>query len=132
MHNPQTFYNPSASGGIEVTQPLNMSCLTSLTYRWQKTASGTSITDPTARWPFPVRLPSEEPELVLTDFLQVTYPQSGVEGIFLQAMHEAGLEVSWSTIPTSIETSKDESDLKNPQAYVSKACDFSDNGQLDF
>ncbi|KXN90667.1 Phenol 2-monooxygenase [Leucoagaricus sp. SymC.cos] len=56
-------------------------------------------TAPTARYPF-----------------EVTLHQGAIESLFLDSMSEHGLCVTRPFIPTSIELSKDETELKDPQA----------------
>lgn len=76
------FYNPSSTGGIELTN------------------RAPDVTAPSARYPF---------ELALH--------QGAIESIFLDSMKSLGVEVERSTIPTSIELSKDENELTDPTSH---------------
>lgn len=76
------FYNPSSSGGIELT------------------SRAPDVTAPSARYPFEVAL-----------------HQGAIESIFLDSMENLGVEVERSTIPTSIEISKDENELADPASH---------------
>ncbi|KAG1778840.1 FAD binding domain-containing protein [Suillus placidus] len=76
------FYNPSSTGGIELTNRTS------------------NVTAPSARYPFEVAL-----------------HQGAIEDIFLDSMTSLGVEVERSTIPTSIELSKDENELTDPTSY---------------
>ncbi|KAG1900271.1 FAD binding domain-containing protein [Suillus fuscotomentosus] len=76
------FYNPSSTGGIELTnRTLN-------------------VTAPSARYPF-----------------EATLNQAAIQDIFLDSMTSLGVEVERSTMPTSIELSKDEDELADPTSY---------------
>lgn len=46
-----------------------------------------------------------------------TLDQGVIQDIFLDSMASLGVEVERSTIPTSIELSKDEDELKDPTSY---------------
>ncbi|KAG1850916.1 FAD binding domain-containing protein [Suillus subluteus] len=76
------FYNPSASGGIELT------------------SRAPDVTAPSARYPFEVAL-----------------HQGGIEAIFLDSMSALGVEVERSTVPTSLDISKDENELADPASH---------------
>ncbi|KAI0738707.1 FAD binding domain-containing protein [Daedaleopsis nitida] len=69
----------------------------------ERTAQAPLNNVPTARWPF-------------TPMCH----QGGMEDIFLDSMSQKGLEVERATIPTAIELSEDENELKDPDAYVAK------------
>ncbi|KAG2051867.1 hypothetical protein BDR06DRAFT_990269 [Suillus hirtellus] len=76
------FYNPSSTGGIELTnRTLN-------------------VTAPSARYPF-----------------EATLNQAAIQDIFLDSMTSLGVEVERSTMPTSIELSKDEDELADHTSY---------------
>ncbi|KAG1819056.1 FAD binding domain-containing protein [Suillus subaureus] len=77
-----SFYNPSATGGIELTGRI------------------ASVTAPSARYPFEAAL-----------------HQGAIQDIFIDSMTPLGVEVQRSTIPTSIELSKDENELADPTSY---------------
>ena len=49
--------------------------------------------------------------------LQVTYPQGGVEQIFIDSMGKKGLHVEWDTVPISLETSEE---LSTPNTHAVK------------
>ncbi|KAG2159492.1 FAD binding domain-containing protein [Suillus bovinus] len=76
------FYNPSSTGGIELTNRTP------------------DITASSARYPFEAAL-----------------HQGAIQDIFLDSMTSLGVEVERSTMPTSIELSKDEHELKDPASY---------------
>lgn len=76
------FYNPSSSGGIELT------------------SRAPDVTAPSARYPFEVAL-----------------HQGAIESIFLDSMTALGVEVERSTVPTSIEISKDENELMDSASH---------------
>ncbi|KAG2159491.1 FAD binding domain-containing protein [Suillus bovinus] len=76
------FYNPSSTGGIELTNRTP------------------NVTASSARYPF-----------------EGTLDQGVIQDIFLDSMASLGVEVERSTIPTSIELSKDEDELKDPTSY---------------
>ncbi|KDQ61462.1 hypothetical protein JAAARDRAFT_54828 [Jaapia argillacea MUCL 33604] len=69
----------------------------------ERTGRAPDVTAPTARYPF-----------------EITLHQGAIEAIFIDAMHEMGLDVDRPTIPASIELSEDESLLKDPQAHPLK------------
>jgi len=50
----------------------------------------------------------------------VTLHQGEIENIFLESMKKEGVVVERPIIPTSLEISTDESELKDPQAYPVK------------
>ncbi|KAG1737215.1 FAD binding domain-containing protein [Suillus lakei] len=76
------FYNPSSSGGIELS------------------SRAPDVTAPSARYPFEVAL-----------------HQGAIENIFIDSMKALGVEVERSTLPTSIELSRDENELANPASH---------------
>ncbi|KAG2051868.1 hypothetical protein BDR06DRAFT_1009988 [Suillus hirtellus] len=76
------FYNPSSTGGIELTKRTS------------------NITAPSARYPFEAAL-----------------HQGAIQDIFLDSMTSLGVEVERSTMPTSIELSKNEDELADPTSY---------------
>ncbi|KAG1795072.1 FAD binding domain-containing protein [Suillus plorans] len=76
------FYNPSPSGGIELTS------------RTQ------DVVAPSARYPFECAL-----------------HQGAIQAIFIDSMKPLGVEVEWSTLPTSIEICKDEHVLMDPASH---------------
>ncbi|KAL4251566.1 PheA/TfdB FAD monooxygenase family protein [Abortiporus biennis] len=69
----------------------------------ERTDRAPDVTAPTARYPF-----------------KVTLHQGAIETIFLDSMREQGLEVDRPTIPTLLELSTDESELKDANAYPVK------------
>ncbi|KAG2040429.1 FAD binding domain-containing protein [Suillus americanus] len=77
-----SFYNPSSTGGIELTNRTR------------------SVTASSARYPF-----------------ELTLHQGAIQDIFLDSMTSLGVKVERSTIPTSIELSKDENELTDPTSY---------------
>ncbi|KAG2040597.1 FAD binding domain-containing protein [Suillus americanus] len=78
----QVFYNPSSTGGIELTNRTS------------------NVTAPSARYPFEVAL-----------------HQGAIQYIFIDSMTPLGVKDERSTIPTSIELSKDENELTDPTSY---------------
>ena len=48
--------------------------------------------------------------------------QGTMEDIFLDAMREKGLEVERSRLPTSMQISHNERDLKNKDAHIATVC----------
>ncbi|KAG1792026.1 FAD binding domain-containing protein [Suillus plorans] len=76
------FYNPSSTGGIELTNRIS------------------NITATSARYPFEAAL-----------------HQGAIQDIFIDSMAPLGVEVDRSTVPISIELSKDESELTDPTSY---------------
>ncbi|KAG2051849.1 hypothetical protein BDR06DRAFT_958440 [Suillus hirtellus] len=76
------FYNPSSTGGIELTNKI------------------TNVTATSARYPFEAAL-----------------HQGAIQDIFIDSMTSLGVEVDRSTMPISIELSKDESELTDPTSY---------------
>ncbi|KAG1848096.1 FAD binding domain-containing protein [Suillus subalutaceus] len=60
----------------------------------------TNVTAPSARYPFEVAL-----------------HQGAIQDIFIDSMTPLGVKVEQSTIPTSIEISQDENELKDPTSY---------------
>ncbi len=65
---------------------------------------------------------ASEPVVASTfaDILQVTRHQGGVESLFHESMATKGLIVQRPVVPTDIELSEVESDLRNPNAYPVK------------
>lgn len=76
------FYNPSASGGIELTDRVP------------------DVTAPSARFPF-----------------EVTLHQGAIEAIFLDSMESLGVKVCRPLIPTSIQVSEDDDQLKDVNSH---------------
>ncbi|KAH9851912.1 FAD binding domain-containing protein [Lenzites betulinus] len=65
-----------------------------------RTNRAADVTAPTARWPF-----------------EVTLHQGGIESIFLDSMKAHGVTVERPIIPTSIELSTSEAELRDPTAH---------------
>ncbi|CAL1714087.1 unnamed protein product [Somion occarium] len=82
----------------------------------ERTGRTADITAPSARYPF-----------------EVTLHQGAIEAIFLDSMRELGLEVDRPIIPTALELSHDENELRDPQSYpvTLKHLDFGSEGQDD-
>ncbi|KAI0073054.1 hypothetical protein K474DRAFT_1604014 [Panus rudis PR-1116 ss-1] len=66
----------------------------------ERTGRAADITAPSARYPF-----------------EVTLHQGAIEAIFVDSMRELGLEVDRPIVPVSLELSKDEKELKDPNAH---------------
>lgn len=49
--------------------------------------------------------------------MKVALHQGAIESIFLDSMKELGVEVQRSRLPTSIELSKDENELRDPASH---------------
>ncbi|KAL4251565.1 PheA/TfdB FAD monooxygenase family protein [Abortiporus biennis] len=69
----------------------------------ERTDRTPDVTAPSARYPH-----------------EVTLHQGAIEAIFVDSMRERGLEVDRPIIPTSLELSTEESELKDPNAYPVK------------
>ncbi|KAG2137579.1 FAD binding domain-containing protein [Suillus bovinus] len=67
-----------------------------------------------------IKLTSRTPDVIAPS---ARYPfecalhQGAIQAIFMDSMRALGVEVEWSTIPTSIEISKDENELMDPASH---------------
>jgi len=55
-------------------------------------------------------------------WLQVTLHQGAIESIFLDSLHDLGIEVSRPVVPCSIKLSTDKIILADPEAYPIRVC----------
>ncbi|KAG1857821.1 FAD binding domain-containing protein [Suillus subluteus] len=92
------FYNPSSTGGIEFMNRTS------------------DVTAPVCKIPIRGVFIIEQ-KLYRLNKIKLALNQGAIQDIFLDSMTPLGVEVELSTIPTSIELSKDENELTDPMSY---------------